>query len=220
METGTQEAVASPSAALDGGPASLTFHGAAGTVTGSRFMVMTERSRVLVDAGLFQGAAVWRRHNWDPPFVDPALVDAVVLTHAHLDHSGYLPVLARYGFRGRIICSDGTARLAAIVLRDAAHLQEEEAEHARSRGYSKHEDPRPLFDTADAEAAIALLHPVEMGTPAPGHLRGRGHAAPGRAHPRVGLRRARGRRHPGAVQRRPRPAGPRAAQPSARAAPL
>ena len=163
METGTQEAVAAPSAALDGGPASLTFHGAAGTVTGSRFLVGTERSRLLVDAGLFQGAAVWRRHNWDPPFVDPALVDAVVLTHAHLDHSGYLPVLARYGFRGRVICSDGTARLAAIVLRDAAHLQEEEAEHARSRGYSKHEDPQPLFDTADADAAIALLHPVEMG---------------------------------------------------------
>jgi metallo-beta-lactamase family protein len=141
----------------------LAFLGAAGTVTGSKFLLETEARRVLVDAGLFQGEREWRRRNWEQLRVDPATIDAIVVTHAHLDHSGYLPVLAREGFSGPVFCSPETAQLMAIVLRDAAHLQEEEARWARESGLSKHADPRPLFDTADAEAALTLLAPLESG---------------------------------------------------------
>lgn len=144
------------------GSATLTFHGAAGTVTGSRFLVQTSGARILVDVGLFQGERSWRRRNWDPPFVDPETVDAVVLTHAHLDHSGYLAVLARHGFTGPVWCTPATAELAAIVLMDAAHLQEQETEHARARGYSKHKDPQPLFDQKDAVRACELLRPLDV----------------------------------------------------------
>lgn len=138
----------------------LTFLGAAGTVTGSKFLLEHGGHRILVDAGLFQGESAWRRRNWDPPAVDPSALDAVVLTHAHLDHCGYLPVLAREGFTGHVSCTPDTARLVSIVLRDAAHLQEEEARWARESGLSKHEHPRPLFDSADAERAITRLRPV------------------------------------------------------------
>jgi metallo-beta-lactamase family protein len=139
---------------------SLRFLGAAGTVTGSKFLVETAAARILVDAGLFQGEKAWRARNWEPPPVAPESLDAVVVTHAHLDHCGYLPVLAREGFGGPVLCTAETAQLAAIVLRDAAHLQEEEARWARETGLSRHADPRPLYDTADAEKAIALLRPV------------------------------------------------------------
>lgn len=141
----------------------LTFLGAAGTVTGSKFLLEAEGRRVLVDAGLFQGERDWRRRNWKPLNVDPSTLDAVVVTHAHLDHCGYLPVLAREGFVGPVVCSPQTARLMAIVLRDAAHIQEEEARWARESGLSKHADPRPLFDTSHAEAALALLSPLAGG---------------------------------------------------------
>jgi metallo-beta-lactamase family protein len=141
----------------------LTFLGAAGTVTGSKFLLDAEGRRVLVDAGLFQGEREWRRRNWEPPGFDPSALDAVVITHAHLDHSGHLPVLVRAGFSGPVICSPQTARLLAIVLRDAARLQEEETRWARESGLSKHADPRPLFEAADAEAALALLSPVDLG---------------------------------------------------------
>jgi len=147
----------------------LTFLGAAGTVTGSKFLYEEEGQRYLADCGLFQGEAVWRRRNWDDFPVDPASLRAVVLTHAHLDHCGYLPALVRQGFRGPVICSESTAAVAAIVLRDAAHLQEEDAEQARAGDYSRHDPPLPLFDTADAERAIALFHPVgEESTALPG----------------------------------------------------
>lgn len=139
----------------------LTFLGAAGTVTGSKFLVEAQDSRrLLVDCGLFQGDRIWRRRNWDTLPVDPASIDAVVVTHAHLDHSGYLPVMARDGLEGPIVCSEETAKLLRIVLLDAAHLQEQEAQWARESRVSKHADPRPLFDTADAERALALLQPV------------------------------------------------------------
>ncbi|WP_405067577.1 MBL fold metallo-hydrolase [Kribbella sp. NBC_01510] len=138
---------------------SLTFLGAAGTVTGSKFLVEQDEQRILIDCGLFQGDARWRRRNWDPFPVNPASLSAVVLTHAHLDHCGYLPSLVRQGFHGPVICTPGTAEVAAIVLRDAAHLQVEDAEHAREGGYSRHDPPLPLFDTADAERAIGQFRP-------------------------------------------------------------
>jgi metallo-beta-lactamase family protein len=141
-------------------PMSLTFLGAAGTVTGSKFLLESGASRVLVDCGMFQGERQWRRRNWDPFPVDPATIAAVVVTHAHLDHCGYLPVLAREGLSCPVVCSPDTARLIGIVLRDAAHLQEQEAQWAQRTGLSKHENPVPLFDTADAEKALALLSPT------------------------------------------------------------
>ncbi len=139
----------------------LRFLGAAGTVTGSRFLVESARARILVDCGMFQGDREWRRRNWDDLSFDPSTVDAVVLTHAHLDHSGALPLLTRGGFSGPVFCTPATAGLAAIVLRDAAHLQEEEASYANERGFSKHAPALPLFDSADAEKAIALLRPLD-----------------------------------------------------------
>lgn len=141
-------------------PTVLSFLGAAGTVTGSRFLLRRPDSTVLVDCGMFQGERDLRRRNWEPFGVRPADIDAVVLTHAHLDHSGYLPALVRHGFRGPIVSTAATAEVAAIVLRDAAHLQEEDARHARHGGYSRHDPPLPLFDTADAEHAIARFRPT------------------------------------------------------------
>lgn len=138
----------------------IHFLGAAGTVTGSRFLLEAKGRRVLVDCGLFQGLKLLRRRNWAPFPVDPASVHDVLLTHAHLDHSGYLPALVRDGFRGRIHCSAPTADLAAILLRDAAWLQEEDAAYAARKGFSKHQPPRPLYTTQDAERAIQRLSPV------------------------------------------------------------
>ena len=138
----------------------LTFLGAAGTVTGSKFLLTSNGHRVLVDCGLFQGDREWRRRNWEPLPVDPAAIDAVVVTHAHLDHSGYLPVLARDGFGGPIVCSADTARLLAIVLRDAAHIQEEEARWAGQSGLSRHDPPLPLYVSADAEKALRQVEPL------------------------------------------------------------
>ena len=106
---------------------------------------------MLVDAGLYQGPHELRRRNWDPLPIDPSSLDGIALTHAHLDHCGYLPVLVRNGFSGPAVCTPETAKLAAIVLRDAAHLAEEDAEHANAYGYSKHRPALPLFDSGDAE---------------------------------------------------------------------
>ncbi|WP_121257182.1 MBL fold metallo-hydrolase RNA specificity domain-containing protein [Nocardioides ferulae] len=141
----------------DRAPLSLTFLGAAGTVTGSKFLLESRGHRVLVDCGLFQGDRVWRRRNWEELTVDPRTVDAVVLTHAHLDHCGYLPRLVREGFQGPVVCTPNTALLAGLVLRDAAHLQERDAEYAARSGTSRHQPPLPLFDTRDAERALALI---------------------------------------------------------------
>jgi metallo-beta-lactamase family protein len=146
---------------------SLHFLGAAGTVTGSRFFAASERAGVLIDCGMFQGHRELRRRNWAFFPVPANQIDAVVLSHAHLDHCGWLPRLVRRGYGGPVLCSPWTAELAPIVLRDAAHLQEEDAEYAGRRGYSRHDPPLPLFDTADAEKAIALLRPVPYGQPYP-----------------------------------------------------
>ncbi len=138
----------------------LTFLGAAGTVTGSKYLLTLGRRRVLIDAGLFQGERQWRRRNWDPFPLDPATIGDVVLTHAHLDHSGYLPALVRGGFNGSVWCTAGTRALAEIVLRDSAYLQEQDAQHAMDRGYSKHDDPKPLYGVRDVERAMALFRVV------------------------------------------------------------
>ncbi|TQM57511.1 MBL fold metallo-hydrolase RNA specificity domain-containing protein [Humibacillus xanthopallidus] len=139
----------------------LTFYGAAGTVTGSKFLVDGARGRVLVDCGLYQGEKRWRERNWEDFPVPPETIDAVALTHAHLDHCGYLPALVRGGFTGPALTTVGTAALAAVILRDSARLQEEEAEGARRGGWSRHDPPLPLYDVADAERAIAALQPLE-----------------------------------------------------------
>lgn len=128
----------------------LTFLGGAGTVTGSKTLVDTPSGRILVDCGLFQGKKHLRLQNWAPFPVPAESIDAVVLTHAHLDHSGYLPRLARLGFEGPVYCTDGTARLARIVLTDSGHLQEEEAAFANRKGYSKHDPAEPLYTSDDA----------------------------------------------------------------------
>ena len=141
--------------------AAVTFLGGAGTVTGSKYLVETEKSRVLVDCGLFQGLAPLRRRNWRPPPLDLADLDAVVLTHAHLDHCGYLPVLVRNGWQGPVHCTPGTADLAAIVLADSAHLMVEDAAQANAGGWSRHHPALPLYDPEDAARAARLFRPLE-----------------------------------------------------------
>ena len=143
--------------------ATLTFLGAAGTVTGSKFLLQTDGHRVLVDAGLFQGLRKLRRRNWEPFPVKPSQIDGAVLTHAHLDHCGYLPALVRQGFAGPVVCTEGTSELAAIVLKDSAHLQEEDARYAAEKGFSKHAQPRPLYTTEDVARALPMLQPVDFG---------------------------------------------------------
>lgn len=141
----------------------LQFLGATDTVTGSKYVLDTGRSRVMVDCGLFQGYKRLRLRNWDPLPVDPASLDAVVLTHAHIDHSGYLPLLVRNGFRGRVYCTMGTAQLCGILLPDCAHLAEEDAAYAGRKGFSRHRPPLPLYNTADAARALRRIAPVLFG---------------------------------------------------------
>ena len=137
----------------------MGFHGGAGTVTGSRHLVTAGDEQVLVDCGLYQGLKSLREKNWEPPPFDPRQIRSVVLTHAHIDHSGMLPRLAKGGFAGSIFCTPPTADLARLMLRDAAHLQEEDAAFLNRKGLTKHRPALPLFTTDDAEAAIALLSP-------------------------------------------------------------
>ncbi|HEY0712243.1 MAG TPA: MBL fold metallo-hydrolase [Polyangia bacterium] len=144
---------------------SLTFLGAAGTVTGSKHLLTLGGNRVLLDCGLFQGLKSLRLRNWGPPPVPPASIDALVLSHAHLDHSGYLPVLVREGFRGPIFCTRGTADLLPLLLRDSGRIQEQDAERANRYHYTKHKPALPLYTAADAENVLPLLKPQAYGTP-------------------------------------------------------
>lgn len=144
-------------------PVSIQFLGAAGTVTGSKHLLSANGRRVLLDCGLFQGPKALRQRNWQPLPFDASGIDAVVLSHAHLDHSGALPLLVRQGFRGRIWCTPGTKDLLRILLLDAAHLQEEEAEYANRRGYSSHQPAEPLFRTTDALKALEHVETVTYG---------------------------------------------------------
>ena len=145
-------------------PISLTFLGGAGTVTGSKHLLTVGSRRVLVDAGMFQGEKKWRELNWAEFPVAPASLDAVVLTHAHMDHCGYLPALVAGGFTGPVWCTEATARLAEIVLMDAGHLQEREAGYAAEGGYSRHDPPLPLYTVADVERTLPLLRGVPYDT--------------------------------------------------------
>lgn len=133
---------------------SIRFLGAAGTVTGSRHLLTIGGNRILVDCGLFQGLKQLRLRNWEPFEVSPANIDAVVLTHAHIDHSGYLPRLVRNGFKGPIYCTKATFDLCRILLRDSGYLQEKDAERANRYGYTKHHPALPLYTQLDAQVCL------------------------------------------------------------------
>ena len=141
----------------------LTFLGAAGTVTGSRYLVEAGGKRILVDCGLFQGYKPLRLRNWAPFPVPPESIDAVILTHAHLDHSGYLPLLVKQGFRGRIYCTPPTLDLCKLLLPDSGYINEEDARRANRYRYSKHDPALPLYTLADAEEALNYFHTVPFG---------------------------------------------------------
>ncbi|MCW3159258.1 MBL fold metallo-hydrolase RNA specificity domain-containing protein [Micropruina sonneratiae] len=145
-------------------PISLSFLGGAGTVTGSKHLLTVGNRRVLVDAGMFQGEKRWRELNWAEFPVPPSSIEQIVLTHAHLDHCGYLPALVARGFDGPIWCTAETLKLTEIVLMDAGHLQEREARYAAEGGYSKHDDPLPLYTVADVERTVPLLRSVPYDT--------------------------------------------------------
>ncbi len=143
----------------------LKFLGATGTVTGSKYLLTCETKsggtrRILIDCGLFQGLKQLRLKNWAKLPIDPKDVDTVVLTHAHIDHTGYLPLFVKNGFSGKVYCSEATRDLCEILLPDSAHLQEEEADYANRRGFSKHNPALPLYTREDAQAALELLSPV------------------------------------------------------------
>ena len=140
----------------------ITFLGATETVTGSRFLVTTSKSKVLVDCGMFQGTKEIRKKNWEPFPVDVSTIDAVVLTHAHLDHCGYLPLLVRQGYKKPIHSTHYTKELATIILRDSAHLQEMDAKYAAEKKYSEHLNPKPLYGSEDVAATLELFKEHEF----------------------------------------------------------
>ncbi len=142
----------------------LTFLGATGTVTGSKYLLEDGGKRFLIDCGLFQGLKELRLRNWEELPLDPASLDAVILTHAHIDHSGYLPLLVRNGFKGPVYCSPGTADLCDILLPDSARLHEEDAARANRYSYSKHHPALPLYTAEDAYNALEKIKPVPFGT--------------------------------------------------------
>lgn len=138
----------------------LQFLGGVETVTGSRYLVSTGERRLLVDCGMYQGVKSLRRRNWGAFPVKPELIDAVVLTHAHIDHSGYLPALVKNGFRGRIYCTRATHELCEVLLPDAGHLQEEDARYANRKKISRHDPAQPLFTEEEARRALKQFEPL------------------------------------------------------------
>ncbi|HSM62960.1 MAG TPA: MBL fold metallo-hydrolase [Gillisia sp.] len=142
----------------------LHFLGAAGTVTGSKFLLETSHANIMIDCGMFQGLKELRLKNWEPFPFDVDKIDFILLTHAHLDHTGYLPRLVKQGFQGRIIGTAPTLSITEIILMDSAKINEEEAEKASLEGYSKHEQPLPLYTEEDAKASIKLLEQAPLDT--------------------------------------------------------
>jgi len=140
--------------------AKITFLGAAGTVTGSKYLVEAGGKRLLVDCGLFEGSKELKQRNWDSLPVDPATIDWVVLTHAHIDHTGYLPRLVHSGYHGPIYANAATHELCGLLLPDSAHLQEEDAQFAARKGYASHKPPLPLYTVPDAQAALRQFRDI------------------------------------------------------------
>ena len=159
----------------------LSFLGGAGTVTGSKYLIENATHCLLVDCGLFQGFKSLRLKNWAQFPITPRSIEAVVLTHAHLDHTGYLPLLAKNGFGGHVLCTTATADLCGILLPDSGHLQEKDAEYANRHGFSKHKPALPLYTEEDARRCLKQLAPisVDQDRPLPGgatvRLRKAGH---------------------------------------------
>lgn len=146
----------------------LSFLGAARTVTGSKFLLIHNHSKIMIDCGLFQGPKDLRKRNWDEflkidghKVITPGDIDYLILTHAHIDHSGYIPRFVKQGFKGKIICTDITKDLCEILLKDSAYLQEEEARYANEKGFSKHKPALPLYTGEDAINAMNYFYPVE-----------------------------------------------------------
>lgn len=145
--------------------ATLSFLGAARTVTGSKHLLEVDGRRILIDCGMFQGLKELRLRNWGALAVPPETIDAVILTHAHLDHSGWLPRLVAGGFKGPVYCTAGTDDLCQLVLTDAAHIQEEDAKYANRKGFAKHTPALPLYTGEDAAEALSRLRPAPFGAP-------------------------------------------------------
>ncbi len=143
----------------------LTFLGATGTVTGSKYLLDSDNKRILIDCGLFQGLKELRLRNWGNFPVNPKNIDAMVLTHAHLDHSGYIPRLVKDGFKGPIYCSEATLDLCKILLPDSGHIQEEDAESANRHNYTRHSPALPLYTEKEARECIKYFKPVPFGQP-------------------------------------------------------
>ena len=138
----------------------ITFLGAAGTVTGSKYLLETEGKKLLVDCGLFEGSKDLKQRNWDKLPIDPATIDWVLLTHAHIDHTGYLPRLTRNGYHGPIYANVATRELCQLLLPDSAHLQEEDAQYAAKKHYSSHKPPLPLYTVAEAQATLTQFRDI------------------------------------------------------------
>lgn len=140
----------------------ITFLGATETVTGSKYLLSFDNKKILIDCGLFQGLKELRLRNWNPLPIDPHRIDAVLLTHAHIDHTGYIPLLIKNGFRGKIYCTEGTNDLCSILLPDSGHLLEEEAYQSNKYGYSKHKPALPLYTREDAQKALNYFEPLRF----------------------------------------------------------
>ena len=138
----------------------ITFLGAAGTVTGSKYLIEAGGKRLLVDCGLFQGSKELQQRNWNNLQIDPATIDWVLLTHAHIDHTGYIPRLVQNGFRGPIFSNAATNELCQLLLLDSAHLQEEDAQYAAKKNYSSHHPPLPLYTVAQAQTSLAQFREI------------------------------------------------------------
>ena len=140
----------------------IKFLGGAGTVTGSKYLLSINDKKILVDCGLFQGVKNLREKNWQEFPVDIASIDALVLTHAHIDHSGYIPALTKAGFKGPIYCSSATLDLCKVLLPDSGYLQEEDARYANHKKFSKHEPALPLYTEEDARQSLAYFNPINL----------------------------------------------------------
>ncbi|MCA9656871.1 MAG: MBL fold metallo-hydrolase [Myxococcales bacterium] len=146
-------------------PATLAFYGATNTVTGSKYLFSHRDAQVMIDCGLFQGYKQLRLRNWRPLPFKPSSLDAIALTHAHIDHSGYLPIMIRDGYAGKVTCTGGTSELCALLLPDSGRLHELDAEYANRKGFSRHTPALPLYTEADARAAVERLAEVPFDKP-------------------------------------------------------